>query len=84
MSNQLNINNKNKVMKEERIQKLVTDWTVNPRWKGIERPYTAEEVVNLQGSYKIEHSIAKMGAEKLWKKLTRIIHSVNKSKNQYI
>lgn len=54
---------------EDRIQELVTDWTVNPRWKGVERPYTAEEVVKLQGSYKIEHSISKLGAEKLWKKL---------------
>lgn len=55
--------------KEDRIQELVTDWTVNPRWKGVERPYTAEEVVKLQGSYKIEHSISKLGSEKLWKKL---------------
>ena len=52
-----------------RIQELITDWTVNPRWKGIERPYTAEEVVKLQGSYNIEHSIAKLGANKLWRKL---------------
>ena len=52
-----------------RIQELITDWTINPRWKGIERPYTAEEVVKLQGSYNIEHSIAKLGANKLWRKL---------------
>ncbi|NKI33158.1 isocitrate lyase [Croceivirga thetidis] len=55
--------------KKEKIQELVSDWTVNPRWKGIERPYTAEEVVTLRGSYNIEYSIAKMGAEKLWKQL---------------
>ncbi|HJS00919.1 MAG TPA: isocitrate lyase, partial [Flavobacterium sp.] len=54
---------------ETRIQELVTDWLTNERWRGIERPYTAEEVVKLQGSYKVEHSIAKMGAEKLWRKL---------------
>ena len=54
---------------EERIQALITDWTTNPRWKGIERPYTAEKVVTLQGSYQIEHSIARRGAEILWKKL---------------
>ncbi|MCF1191607.1 isocitrate lyase [Mangrovimonas sp. AS39] len=53
----------------DRIQELITDWTVNPRWKGIERPYTAEEVIKLQGSYKLEHSIAKLGAQKLWEKL---------------
>ena len=44
---------------EDRIQALITDWTTNPRWKGIERPYTAEKVVTLQGSYQIEHSIAR-------------------------
>nr|WP_299340130.1 isocitrate lyase [Allomuricauda sp.] len=55
--------------KKERIQALLTDWTVNPRWKGVERPYTAEEVITLRGSYEIDYSIARMGAEKLWKKL---------------
>ncbi len=54
---------------QDRIQALITDWTTNPRWKGIERPYTAAEVVKLQGSYKIDHSIARFGAEKLWRKL---------------
>ena len=54
---------------EERIQQLITDWTTNPRWKGIERPYTAEKVVELQGSYQIEYSIARRGAEILWNKL---------------
>jgi isocitrate lyase len=54
---------------ETRIQELVADWLTNPRWKGVERPYTAEEVVKLQGSYKIEQSIARMGATKLWNKL---------------
>lgn len=48
---------------------LNQDWTSNPRWKGIKRPYTAEEVVALQGSYKVEYSIARMGAEKLWNRL---------------
>jgi len=54
---------------EERIQQLVTNWTTNPRWKGIERPYTAEKVIELQGSYQIEYSIARRGAEILWNKL---------------
>lgn len=54
---------------EDRIQALITDWTTNPRWKGVERPYTAEKVITLQGSYQIEHSIAKRGSEILWKKL---------------
>lgn len=54
---------------EDRIQALITNWTTNPRWKGVERPYTAEKVVTLQGSYQIEHSIAKRGSEILWQKL---------------
>jgi isocitrate lyase len=54
---------------EDRIQQLVADWTTNPRWKGVERPYSAEKVITLQGSYQIEHSIARRGAEVLWNKL---------------
>ena len=55
--------------KKDQIQALVTDWLTNKRWKNIVRPYTAEEVVKLRGSYIIEHSIARLGAEKLWSKL---------------
>ena len=33
----------------EKIQKLITDWMTNPRWKGVRRPYTAEKVIELQG-----------------------------------
>jgi len=55
--------------KEDRIQELIVDWTTNPRWKGVERPYTAEKVVELQGSYQIEYSIARRGATILWDKL---------------
>ena len=54
---------------ETRIQELVADWLTNPRWNGIERPYSAEEVVKLQGSYQIEHSVARIGANNLWNKL---------------
>src|ERR1700709_2778119 len=55
--------------KQERALTLRTDWETNPRWKGIVRPYTAEEVVGISGSVQIEYSLAKQGAEKLWKKL---------------
>lgn len=55
--------------KQERINHLVADWASNPRWENVERPYTAEEVVKLQGSVVIEHTLARLGAEKLWKKL---------------
>jgi isocitrate lyase len=45
---------------------LTQDWKTNPRWKGITRPYSAEDVVRLRGSVTIEHSIARLTANKLW------------------
>jgi isocitrate/methylisocitrate lyase len=42
------------------------DWQNNPRWKGITRPYQAADVVRLRGTVPIEHSLARLGAEKLW------------------
>ncbi|KIQ96601.1 isocitrate lyase [Lysobacter sp. A03] len=47
------------------------DWNTNPRWKGITRPYSAEEVVRLRGTVAIEHSLARLGADKLWQSLQR-------------
>ena len=47
--------------------RLKKDWAENPRWKGIKRGYTAEDVVRLRGSIHIEHTLARRGAEKLWK-----------------
>lgn len=55
-----------KISQEDRIQQLITDWTTNPRWKGVERPYTAAEVARLAGSYQFDFSMARMGAERLW------------------
>ncbi|MCB9093519.1 MAG: isocitrate lyase [Halobacteriovoraceae bacterium] len=46
---------------------LKKQWNENPRWKGITRTYSPEEVMRLRGSYAIEYSIARMGAERLWK-----------------
>lgn len=54
----------------ERAEQLEQDWSTNPRWKGIKRPYSAEEVLKLRGSLNIEYSLARSGAEKLWKKLS--------------
>jgi isocitrate lyase len=42
-------------------------WANDARWAGIKRPYSAEEVVRLRGTVHIEHSLARLGAEKLWK-----------------
>jgi isocitrate lyase len=46
--------------------RLRKDWAESPRWKGIRRGYTAEDVVRLRGSVAIEHTLARRGAEKLW------------------
>ena len=46
---------------------LLNQWNTDPRWRGIERPYSAEDVLRLRGSVKIEHTLARLGAERLWK-----------------
>ncbi len=55
--------------REQAIEQIEKDWATNPRWAGITRPYTASEVINLRGSVQIEYTLAKNGAEKLWKGL---------------
>ena len=50
-------------------EQLRLDWTNNPRWAGVARNYTAEDVVRLRGTVAVEHSLARLGAEKLWKSL---------------
>jgi isocitrate lyase len=51
------------------VEQLKLDWANNARWSGITRSYTAEDVVRLRGTVAIEHSLAKLGAEKLWRSL---------------
>ncbi|MDR1998320.1 MAG: isocitrate lyase, partial [Frankiaceae bacterium] len=45
---------------------LEKEWATSPRWKGIERTYTARDVVTLRGRVREEHTLAKLGAERLW------------------
>jgi isocitrate lyase len=56
---------------EERIGReaaqLEREWSTDPRWTGVERTYSAEDVVRLRGSFRVEHSVARAGAERLWK-----------------
>jgi isocitrate lyase len=47
-------------------EQLKQEWATSPRWTGIKRGYTAEEVVRLRGTVAIDHSLARLGAEKLW------------------
>lgn len=53
----------------EQVASLEKDWAENPRWKHVKRPYSAEEVVKLRGSLQPESTLARKGAEKLWKYL---------------
>ena len=48
------------------MQSLNDEWSNNPRWQGVDRPYGAEDVNKLQGTLKIEHTLARVGAERLW------------------
>ena len=48
-------------------EQLRKEWQTNPRWQGVDRPYKAEDVVRLRGTVHIEHSLARLGAEKLWR-----------------
>ncbi|GAB2629494.1 isocitrate lyase [Novilysobacter erysipheiresistens] len=50
-------------------EQLRNDWNNNPRWAGVQRPYSAEEVVRLRGTVTVEHSLATLGANKLWQSL---------------
>jgi isocitrate lyase len=58
---------------KERIRREAGDlqrrWDADPRWQGVERTYSAEEVVRLQGSFRVEHTVARRGAERLWELL---------------
>ncbi|HKX39064.1 MAG TPA: isocitrate lyase, partial [Burkholderiales bacterium] len=53
--------------RREEERKLEQDWATNPRWAGLKRPYGAKDVVRLRGSVAIEHTLARHGAEKLWR-----------------
>lgn len=55
--------------RETDIRKLEQDWAENPRWKGIKRAYSAEEVIRLRGSTQVEHTLARRGATRLWQSL---------------
>lgn len=49
------------------VKELADSWKNQARWQGIERPYGAEDVIRLRGSVKVEHTLARMGAERLWR-----------------
>ena len=67
---------------EERIaseaEALEREWKTHPRWQGVERQYSAEDVIRLRGSFLVEHTIARQGAERLWQLVheTEYVHAL--------
>ena len=55
--------------REQAIQQLRQEWAENPRWKGIKRGYSEQEVIQLRGSLQPECTLARRGAERLWQSL---------------
>jgi isocitrate lyase len=58
-------------IRERQILELEQQWITEPRWQGIERDYSAQDVVDLRGSIQIEYTLARLGAERLW----RLLHA---------
>ncbi|HYH45722.1 MAG TPA: isocitrate lyase [Thermoanaerobaculia bacterium] len=51
------------------VSNLAQSWNDDARWQGVKRPYKAEDVERLRGSIRIEHTLARLGAERLWQLL---------------
>ena len=56
-------------MTEKTAARIEQEWKDNPRWKGVQRRYTAADVLRLRGSVQLEHTLARLGAGKLWRYL---------------
>jgi isocitrate lyase len=56
-------------MKERDIARLEKLWAMDERWSDVTRPYSAKDVVGLRGTVKIEYTVARLGAQRLWKLL---------------
>jgi isocitrate lyase len=54
----------------QKAERLTQLWNSDKRWQGIKRPYSAEDVLKLSGSVQIEHTLARLGSERLWKLLS--------------
>jgi isocitrate lyase len=54
------------LVSDQHVSELAVQWETDPRWKGIKRPYSAADVARLQGSLRIEYTLARKGAERLW------------------
>src|SRR5215472_9920231 len=55
----------------KQAERLAREWAVNPRWRSVRRTYTAADVIRLRGSVQEEYTLARLGAERLW----RLLHT---------
>jgi isocitrate lyase len=56
-------------MKTHTAEQITLDWKNNDRWDSVERPYAADDVVRLRGTVQVEHTLARRGAERLWRSI---------------
>jgi isocitrate lyase len=56
-------------MKTHTAEQITLDWKNNDRWSNVERPYTAEDVIRLRGTVQVEYTLARRGAERLWRSI---------------
>src|SRR5215467_11831952 len=54
------------VSKVDQGNALEQSWETDPRWSGVQRPYRGADVLRLRGTVRIEHTLARVGAERLW------------------
>jgi isocitrate lyase len=57
-------------MDQRSISQIERDWQDSPRWRGVQRGYGAKDVARLRGTVRIEYSLARLGAEKLWRHMS--------------
>ncbi len=60
---------KAEMTQDTEAQTLRQKWADSPRWQGVQRGYSADDVVRLRGSVRVEHTLARLGAEKLWRRV---------------
>jgi isocitrate lyase len=56
-------------MKTHTAEQITLDWKNNERWNGVERPYTADDVLRLRGTVQVEYTLARRGADRLWRSM---------------
>ena len=56
---------------KEEVENLQTEWNTHPRWAGVQRPYSPADVLRLRGTVMIEHTLGKLGAQRLWELLQK-------------